>query len=172
MLGFCLTHSQPRPPPSALRGRCSGMQGKVQAVTNCPLESSVSLEHAQPLAGRCVWRRDAKRDYGQHLRCWVNVVTQTQDLFQVRTLGVDEISHLVRQSRAVVLRTLRTHPDRLPKPAKRVGRNYLWLPDEVESWLRAGRSSIIQTGPDTLTPGQQKRSRGRPRKELRQGGEK
>ena len=112
-----------------------------------------------------------RHNYGQRRRRWVDV-TQTQDLFQVRTLGVDEISHLVRQSRAVVLRTLRTHPDRLPKPAKRVGRNYLWLPDEVESWLRAGRSSIIQTGPDTLTPGQQRRGRGRPRKELRQGGEK
>ena len=116
-------------------------------------------------------------DYGQHpQRCWIYVTpTQTQELFSVRTLGVDEISRIVRQSRSVVLRTLRTHPDRLPKPAKRVGRNYLWLPDEVESWLRAGRSSIIQTGPDTLTPGQQKRSRGRPRKELRQlsrGGEK
>lgn len=148
------------------------MQGKDLESANCPLESSASLKHVQSLAGRCVWRRDA-HNYGQRLRRWVDVTqTQTQDLFSVRTLGVDEISHLVRQSRAVVLRTLRTHPDRLPRPAKRVGRNYLWLPDEVESWLRAGRSSIIQTGPDTLTAGQQRRGRGRPRKELRQGGEK
>lgn len=130
-----------------------------------------SFEHAQPATGYAMRLAARRHNYGQRRRRWVDV-TQTQDLFQVRTLGVDEISHLVRQSRAVVLRTLRTHPDRLPKPAKRVGRNYLWLPDEVESWLRAGRSSIIQTGPDTLTPGQQKRSRGRPRKELRQGGEK
>ena len=171
MLGFCLTHSQPRPPPSALRGRCSGMQGKVQAVTNCPLESSVSLEHAQPLAGRCVWRRDAKRDYGQHQRCWVNV-TQIQDFSLVQTLGVDELSTIVRQSRAVVLRTLRLHPDRLPLPARRVGRNYIWLPADVENWLKAGSCSATnQTSLGGPAPAQ-KRGRGRPRKEVRLGGEK
>lgn len=112
-------------------------------------------------------------DYGQHpQRCWIYVTpTQTQELFSVRTLGVDEISRIVRQSRSVVLRTLRTHPDRLPQPAKRVGRNYLWLPSDVENWLKAGSCSATnQTSLGAPVPAQ-KRGRGRPRKEVSQGGE-
>lgn len=101
-------------------------------------------------------------------------VNQTQDLSQVRTLGVDELSIILQQSRAVVLRTIRLNPDRLPRPARRVGRNYIWLPDQVESWLRAGSPAAHQPSLGAPVHGQ-KRGRGRPRKELRQispGGEK
>ena len=113
-------------------------------------------------------------NYGQRLRRWVDVTQTQQDLSLVQTLGVDELSTIVRQSRSVVLRTLRLHPDRLPLPARRVGRNYIWLSDQVESWLRAGSPTTYQPSLSVPVPGR-KRGRGRPRKELRQlsqGGEK
>ena len=145
------------------------MQGKDLESANCPLESSASLKHVQSLAGRCVWRRDA-HNYGQRLRRWVDVTQTQQDLSLVQTLGVDELSTIVRQSRSVVLRTLRLHPDRLPLPARRVGRNYIWLSDQVESWLRAGSPTTYQPSLSVPVPGR-KRGRGRPRKEVRLGGE-
>lgn len=116
--------------------------------------------------------RRTKHNYGRRLpwrRVTVNITPKSS--LPVATIGVDELSIIVRQSRSVVLRTMRLNPERLPHPARRVGRNYIWLPDEVESWLRAGSQAAHQPSIAAPAPGQ-KRGRGRPRKELSRGGEK
>lgn len=78
------------------------------------------------------------------------------------TWGVDDVARVVKKSRPVVHRLLKSNPDLLPPPARRVGRTFLWLPEQVMEWLS-------NPGAEALAEAQNKprRPRGRPRKDAR-----
>lgn len=74
------------------------------------------------------------------------------------TWDSDDIAVILKKSRPVIHRMLRQQPEALPPPCRRVGKYYLWLPDQVMAWLRG--EPIFAAEP---TPA--KRGRGRPRKD-------
>lgn len=71
------------------------------------------------------------------------------------TWGVPEMASLFRMKPAVVQRTLRLHPARLPAPSRKVGRNYFWIPSDVMAWLRNQQSPEdgVEFKPDRKTRG-------------------
>jgi len=80
------------------------------------------------------------------------------------TWDVGDLAEVIKKSRPVVHRILKTDPDLLPPPARRIGRVYLWLPDEVMAWLRGEERP---SSPAVVCP-PAKRGRGRPRKDAQQ----
>ena len=73
------------------------------------------------------------------------------------TWDTDDLAAVLRKSKPVLHRLLKTRPDQLPPPARRVGKYYLWIPVDVIAWLRKGSSS--EASEQTV-----KQARGRPRK--------
>ena len=76
------------------------------------------------------------------------------------TWDTDDLARVLRKSKPVLHRLLKTSPDLLPPPARRVGKYYLWIPSDVIDWLRRGSSSEAPE-PTTIKGA---RRRGRPRK--------
>lgn len=72
------------------------------------------------------------------------------------TWDTDDLAVVLKKTRPVIHRMLRQQPEALPPPCRRVGKYYLWLPDQVMAWLRG--DSIAQLEPA-------KPRRGRPRKD-------
>ena len=72
------------------------------------------------------------------------------------TWDTDDLAAVLRKTKPVIHRLLKTSPNLLPPPARRVGKYYLWIPADVLDWLRRGSSS--EASEQTT-----KRTRGRPR---------
>lgn len=80
----------------------------------------------------------------------------------LNTLSATQLAAILHRSRTAILRGLREHPDRYPPPLRRVGREPLWLAEEVHDWLLADRTPAP---PPAASIGLEKRGRGRPRKQ-------
>lgn len=74
------------------------------------------------------------------------------------TWDTDDLAVVLKKTKPVIHRMLRQQPDALPPPCRRVGKYYLWLPDQVMAWLRGQAIHPADSTPP-------KRGRGRPRKD-------
>ena len=77
----------------------------------------------------------------------------------LETLGLTELAQILKKSRRTVQNDLTRAPDRLPPQTRRVGRQPLWLVDDVKNWLQEPSSIVIPIL-------QKEVRRGRPRKKL------
>lgn len=73
---------------------------------------------------------------------------------QLRTLDAEDLGQVIKRSRRIVLRVARERPNELPPQLRRVGREPLWLEEDVLAWLRGEQvRAVAETRP-----------RGRPRR--------
>lgn len=80
----------------------------------------------------------------------------------LNTLAAADLAAILKRPRAAILRRLRENPDSLPPPLRRIGREPLWLAQEVHDWLLADRHSTSEEVPEVHAT---RRSRGRPRQQ-------
>lgn len=81
---------------------------------------------------------------------------------ELKTLDAEDLARVLRKTRRVVMRDRRTHPERLPPEARRVGREPLWIESDVEAWLRG--ESLPNPAEATEPATVEVRRRGRPRR--------
>jgi hypothetical protein len=81
------------------------------------------------------------------------------DQIKIETLGLTELAQILKKSRRTLQNDLTRAPDRLPPQVRRVGRQPLWLVDDVKNWLQQPNSTPLEI--------KEKPRRGRPRKALK-----